>query len=236
MTAELTPEPETRPYRPFAAAIRYDDLDALYGRIKAVSEGNIARWHAQAQKAVFDPERPPAARQPSRPRSHASSQVTQPDAVPVPVPAPAPVPPLRPSRWRTALRHGHSKSAPGPAVADKQPGPVPPPGTGADERLTAYRARHAATSGTPGHPAADGREADTLKPGDMKPVPAVDEAALRAADQAAAAVQAETQAALLRVPGVKPADLQALARPGDGRDATEQMTAVQVVPQQGEQQ
>lgn len=55
-------------------------------------------------------------------------------------------------------------------------------------------------------------------------------------DEAAAAVQAQAQALLIRAPGVRPEDLEQLARPGDGRDTLTGMTAVLPVPPEGEQQ
>jgi hypothetical protein len=160
---------------------------------------------------------------PGRPRSHAApaalqpeklSAVTQPDA--------APEPPLRPSRWRTRFHHGRA--------ADGQvPSPVRP---GQEEtwQEAPSRGRHARTDGTPGHPAADAREADTILPGQVPAFAAV----TAEDDRAAAAVQQQSNAALMRA-GAKPADLEHLARPGDGRDLPEQM-AVPDVPQQGERQ
>ena len=76
-------------------------------------------------------------------------------------------------------------------------------------------------------------EAPTILPGDVEPlrVPAYVGAPgatipdLPAGGDPAAAVQQASNAALMRA-GADPADLESLARPGDGRDATEQMTAV----------
>jgi hypothetical protein len=189
---------------PWLADFGYDDVTARYAQMAADSRAFHDEWDAVARSRVF-PRRTTPAAQPLRPRSHASAQVTAPD-----IQVPAPVPPQRPSRWRARF---HSGKAVGEGW--QQDGP---------------RGRHARTEGTPGNPAAASELDDTILPGQ---VPAF-AAAPAEDDLAAAAVQQQSNAALMRA-GAKPADLEHLARPGDGRDLPDQMTVLPV-PQQGERQ
>ena len=169
----------------------------------------------------------------------AGPAVPAPETHPYPVlsdPAPPPVMPLRlighigsrllleNERWMAAM-----------ARPDRLAPPPPPP---LPERSAnpwlATAGRHARG---PLPDAQPDDEAPTILPGDVEPlrVPAYVGAPgatipdLPAGGDPAAAVQQASNEALMRA-GADPADLESLARPGDGRDAAEQVTAVMQRP------
>ena len=121
-----------------------------------------------------------------------------------------------------AVQQADEPPVPGPAGPDvtrEQDGPGP---SGQDQQVRGPGAHDRMGAG---RQEADFSPAPAPRPGDDDP--------------AAAAVQAEAQKSLRRAPGVDPADLEVLARPGDGRqpepvphDETAEMTAVMNIPEE----
>ena len=173
-----------------------DGITLRYERIASDCSDNIARWHSEARERVF--------RAPGR---HAV--VVAPEVFPVPapasvtvpdapVPAPAAAPVPEPLRiHRPSLFAKHGRHATGPK-RDQAP-----------ERTSAFVRAPDSGTGTAAPPVPADDEAPTILPGSM------------AADE----IQQQSAEALMRA-GAKAADLAHLARPGDGRDAAEQVTAV----------
>ena len=196
--------------------------------VPSFTEADEAEWKAEHWSPVpgrmYEGMRGPGgwitgtAPDPKPRRSHAVTADTRPDPVPAhyvpaPQPLPLPQPDTGPELTRRQRRFfGRTKHE--PPLRDQPPAEVPAAWVQPEQP----RGRHARSDGTAPHPAADSQEAPTILPGAIEPVPAED-------DAAAAAVQQQSNEALRRA-GAKPSDLADLARPGDGRDATSEMTAV----------
>jgi len=216
MTAELIPAPEVPEpgSHPYLTDFRYDDVAARYQRMADDEKAALDRWEIGARGRVLRSQ-----------GRHVVAPAPEPVAVMVPVTVPDHPRPLAAAphhdpaghrKPKAGLFRRHAKPEP---LRDQPPARTEPvwngPGT-------------AGRSGTLPPPVPAEAEADTLLPGAIPPVPAED-------DPAAAAVQQQSNEALKRA-GASPEDLEAIARPGDGRDATEAMTAVPEGPQQGERQ
>ena len=186
--------------KPDPATRPYPDLTAVPESFYQDTEAKYEAM-AAADRAAFD-EWEIAARgrvfpQPGR-HAKPAVMVTAPDqGRAVTVPDPLPVPQFRPAAV--------------PELPKRRPSVFA-------RHLRRGQAAPEGRSGTIPPPAARVDDEPTLLPGAIPPVPAED-------DPAAAAVQAASNEALKRA-GAKPADLESLARPGDGRDATTEMTAV----------
>jgi hypothetical protein len=186
---DLTPAPGSHPYPDNEIKERYDAIEA-----RALA--NIALWSDDAWQAVFSPHPWPAAE----------------NVVPLPVQAPTPSqlrasePPAPADHRKLKRRNRHSRpeaASAVPARESQRAGIWPRPA-----QVPVFQPE-------PLPDLAASTEPDTLHPGQV-PVYDGRTPAERAADEAAAAKQARSQAALLEVPGVSAEDLAHLARPGDG--------------------
>lgn len=208
MTTTVQPAAGSHPY-PDPSVLPpdfYPKLPELYAAMAAADRAALDKWEIAVRAYVLG----------SRGR-HAVT--VAPDLFPAPRPAPVTVPdlpapsaaivPHGPVSHKKPKEHGlfrrHARPEP---LRDQPPvrteGFVRAPGSG---------------TGTTPPPVPGEQDAPTLKPGELTTED------VRRATEAADEIQRQSNEALERA-GAKAADLADLARPGDGRDATTEMTAV----------